>query len=95
MSYVNWGWTSPQEKLFRKNLDWCEITSMETAKMEEKEEFLTREETAKLCRVKSLTTLWYWCKKGILVPALRSGRKPLYRKSDVINYLEGKEVDND
>ena len=54
-------------------------------------EFLTRKEVAELCKVKSLSTLWYWKQKGILVPTANAGRKPLYKHSDVIDFLKNKE----
>jgi len=54
-----------------------------------KKEFLTREETAKLCNVKSLTTLWNWKNNGKLIPRMRAGKKPLYHREDVINFLNG------
>jgi hypothetical protein len=43
----------------------------------EKTEYLTREETAKLCKINSLSTLWNWKQKGKLIPLQKAGRKPL------------------
>lgn len=60
---------------------------LNTESSQQDDEFLTREETAKLCKVKSLSTLWFWRKKGILVPHCKAGRKPLYKKQEVINFL--------
>lgn len=54
-------------------------------------EILTREETAKLCKVKSLTTLWNWERAGKLAPTMRAGKKPLYLRQDVMNFLNNKE----
>lgn len=54
---------------------------------EPNKKYLTRQEVAKMCRVKSLTTLWDWDKKGILKPSLRSGRRPLYKYEDVQRFL--------
>lgn len=53
-------------------------------------ELLAAKEVAKICKVKSLSTLWYWRKQGLLVPTSRAGRKPLYRHQDVIEFLEGR-----
>ena len=61
-----------------------------TEKKKEKE-ILTREETAKLCNVKSLTTLWNWERDGKLIPAMRAGKKPLYLRQDVMSFLNNKE----
>ena len=47
------------------------------------EEFLTREEVAKLYKI-SLPTLHDYCNKGILNP-LRLGRKVRFRKSEVMS----------
>ncbi|WP_075341182.1 DNA-binding protein [Tenacibaculum agarivorans] len=57
-------------------------------------EILTREETAKLCNIKSLTTLWNWEQDGRLIPAMRAGKKPLYLRQDVLNFLNIKEGDS-
>ena len=51
-------------------------------------DFLTRTETAELCRIKSLTTLWNWEQNGKLVPKIKAGKKPLYIRQDVIDFLE-------
>lgn len=56
----------------------------------ESKEILTREETAKLCNVKSLTTLWNWEREGKLIPTMRAGKKPLYKRQDVIGFLNQK-----
>lgn len=53
-------------------------------------EILTREETARLCNVKSLTTLWNWEQDGRLIPTMRAGKKPLYLRKDVMNFLNKK-----
>lgn len=52
--------------------------------------FLNREEVAELCKVKSMTTLWSWKRQGLLVPTHRAGRKPLYLRKDVLNFLKAK-----
>lgn len=54
-------------------------------------EYLTREEVASLCKVKSLSTLWSWRKKKLLIPTSKAGRKPLYLKSEVLAFLDCKE----
>lgn len=53
-------------------------------------DLLTAQEVAKICKVKSLSTLWYWRKQGLLVPTSRAGRKPLYKHEDVIEFLQGR-----
>ena len=52
--------------------------------------YLSREEVAAMCKIKSLSTLWAWKEKNLLVPTSRAGRKPLYLKKDVLAFLEGK-----
>lgn len=54
------------------------------------EYYLTREEVISLCKIKSLSTLWAWKKNGLLVPKYKAGRKPLYLKSDVVDFLNTK-----
>ena len=61
----------------------------------EVDEYLTRQETAKLCKINSLSTLWNWKQQKKLIPQQKAGRKPLYLRKDVINFLNGKEVQND
>ena len=56
---------------------------------------LTAKEVAKICKVKSLSTLWYWRKQGLLVPTSRAGRKPLYKHQDVTEFLEGRNGGSD
>lgn len=57
--------------------------------------YLTIEETMELCRIKSPSTLWNWKQQGLLVPKARAGRTPLYLREDVLNFLNGKEAQND
>lgn len=57
-------------------------------------EFLTRQEVAKMCNIKSLATLWNWEQKGKLVPTLNAGKKPLYKREDVINFLKNKSTNH-
>ena len=45
------------------------------------ETYLTRQEAANVLSA-SLTTLWHWDNKGILIP-LRIGSKVRYRRSDI------------
>lgn len=66
-----------------------------SSKEQENKEYLTSEQVADMCNIKSLSTLWNWKDKGLLVPVARAGRKPLYRYQDVINYLENKEGGQD
>lgn len=50
------------------------------------EEHLMIDEVCKLTR-KSRATIWQWNKKGILKPIAKSGKNPLYLKSDVLDFL--------
>ncbi|MDP9960400.1 helix-turn-helix transcriptional regulator [Chryseobacterium lathyri] len=52
----------------------------------EKEEHLLIAEVCELTK-KKRTTIWLWRKKGLLTPIGQSGKSPIYRKSDVLNYL--------
>ncbi|HNX67432.1 MAG TPA: helix-turn-helix domain-containing protein [Bacteroidales bacterium] len=47
---------------------------------------LTIEEAMALLKVKNRATLWRWEKSGYLIP-LRSGKRCLYRKSDIEHLL--------
>lgn len=58
-------------------------------------DLLTSKEVAEICKVKSMSTLWYWRKQGLLVPTSRAGRKPLYKHQDVIKFLEGRNGGSD
>ena len=53
-------------------------------------DLLTRHEVAKLCNVKSLATLWNWEQQQKLVPSMYAGKKPLYKREDVLSYLKRK-----
>ena len=57
---------------------------------EEIKEYLTADEVAEICKVKSLSTLWHWRKQGLLIPEARAGRKPLYKYDDVVSFLTNK-----
>ena len=73
-----------------------EHLQIENPEIEAKDnKYLTREEVAALCKVKSLSTLWNWKKNGLLLPKAKAGRKPLYLKSEVINFLEQKKGGSD
>jgi hypothetical protein len=77
------------ERIARKILS--EIsTRIESVSSPDQPKLLTSAEVAKICKVKSLSTLWYWRKKNLLVPTSRAGRKPLYKYQDVLNFLEGR-----
>lgn len=58
-------------------------------------DFLTTKEVADICKVKSLSTLWYWRQQNLLVPTSRAGRKPLYRYEDVIEFLQKRNTGSD
>ena len=77
--------------LFINALESYESTKKNTNK--NSKNYLTRDEVAEICGIKSLSTLWHWKEKGLLVPKLRAGRKPLYKLKDVINFLEGRKED--
>lgn len=36
------------------------------------------------------STLWVWEKKGTLIPASRIGKRVMYRKSDVVDFMMGR-----
>lgn len=36
------------------------------------------------------STLWLWEKKGILIPSSRIGKRVMYRKSDIIDFMMGR-----
>jgi hypothetical protein len=57
--------------------------------------YLTKKEVMDLCDISSQSTLWNWKKQGLLVTRARAGRKPLYLREDVLNFLNGKEALND
>ncbi len=53
-------------------------------------EYITRNKTMEILGASS-TTLWRWKQIGYLLPASQVGNKDMYRLSDVMNILEGKE----
>lgn len=79
---------SKMEELI-KEIESLKVKVSTLSKSSEKK-LLTRKETANLCGNVSMTTLHYWHKKGKLVPTKKAGRKPLYLKSDVEQFLENK-----
>ncbi len=52
------------------------------------EELLTRKEVCTILQC-SMTTLWHWNNKGILIP-IRTGRNVRYLKSDIENFINSK-----
>lgn len=66
-----------------------EVVIKQVVNTEQKSEYLTRKEVAEICKVTSLTTLWNWEQKGKLVPKRKSGKKPLYFRNDVEEFLKG------
>lgn len=66
-----------------------EVVIKQVVNAEQKSEYLTRKEVAEICKVTSLTTLWNWEQKGKLVPKRKAGKKPLYLRQDVENFLKG------
>lgn len=69
-------------------------TAQGNSSSKSEKEYLTREEVASLCKIKSLSTLWSWRKNELLVPTSKAGRKPLYLKSDVLQFLNTKKGDS-
>ncbi|TWO34709.1 hypothetical protein E1J38_002295 [Seonamhaeicola sediminis] len=55
---------------------------------------LTKKEVLEVCKIKSPTTLWNWEQKGKLVPKRRAGKKPLYLRQDVEDFLNGGFLDS-
>ncbi len=66
-----------------------EVVIKQVVNTKQKSEYLTRKEVAEICKVTSLTTLWNWEQKGKLVPKRKSGKKPLYLRRDVEEFLKG------
>lgn len=66
-----------------------EVIVKQEVNTEKKSEYLTRKEVAEICKVSSLTTLWNWEQKGKLIPKRKSGKKPLYLRTDVEEFLKG------
>lgn len=58
----------------------------EKLKISNEDKLLTIEEAMALLKIKSRVTLWRWEKIGYLVP-IRSGKRCLYRKSDIEHLL--------
>ncbi|MCQ9635814.1 helix-turn-helix domain-containing protein [Chryseobacterium sp. WG23] len=56
----------------------------------QKDEHLLISEVCELTK-KKRTTIWLWNKKGLLKPIGKSGKSPIYRKSDVLNYIYNSE----
>ncbi|MCS3870881.1 hypothetical protein J3D55_003797 [Chryseobacterium ginsenosidimutans] len=59
----------------------------------EKYEHLLISEVCELTK-KKRTTIWLWNKKGLLTPVGKSGKSPIYRKSDVLNYIYNSEKES-
>lgn len=81
----------PKENKLEKKLDVLtfEIENLKKNYSTKEDEFLTIKEVCKLVK-KGRTTLWHWGNKGILTPFGKSGKSPLYKKSDVIAFLSQK-----
>jgi len=58
-----------------------------------KDEHLSIAEVCELTK-KKRTTIWLWSKKGLLKPIGKSGKSPIYRKSDVLNYIYNSEKES-
>jgi len=59
----------------------------------ERNDHLLINEVCALTR-KSRVTIWYWKKKGLLKPVGKSGKNPIYLKSDVLNFLYDNHSEN-
>ncbi len=71
----------------KMNLILSKLESIDnTTSYTKSEEHLMIHEVCKLTR-KSRVTIWQWNKKGILRPIGKSGKNPLYLKSDVLDFL--------
>lgn len=81
----------PQENKLEKKLDVLtfEIENLKKNYSTKEDEFLTIKQVCNLVK-KGRTTIWRWADKGLLVPFGKSGKSPLYKKSDVIAFLSQK-----
>lgn len=81
----------PQENKLEQKLDvlTSEIEKLKNDDSKKDDDFLTIKQVCNLVK-KGRTTIWRWADKGILVPFGKSGKSPLYRKSDVIAFLSQK-----
>ncbi len=86
------GTESLDEKINRLERQ-IQVIQEKLLKKKDEEIYLTIKETAKLCKIKSVVTLHNWKIKGILKPSGWVGRKPLYKKQDVIDFIEKKQGD--
>ena len=78
----------PSENETDKKLDLVlsKLENRESKTDAEHEEHLLINEVCQLTR-KSRVTVWNWKRKNILIPVGKSGKNPIYRKSDVLNFL--------
>ena len=97
MQTHNFTWTIPQnneaflyEEIRLLNQKVEKLLSLIYNFKPNQKEFLTRQEVAKMCNVKSLATLWNWEQQEKLIPSMYAGKKPLYKREDVVNYLKRK-----
>lgn len=63
-------------------IDTAQEEATERARKSKEDAFLNIEEAMALLKVKNRATLWRWEKTGYLKP-MRSGKRCLYRKSDI------------
>ena len=83
MKQINITQIDPDEFLLRFNFRIEEI--LEKISSQNSEKFLTRKETSQLLKV-SLTTLYYWTKKG-KIPAYSIQNRIYYKRSEIENAL--------
>lgn len=67
-------------------IDTAQEEATERVRKSKEDAFLTIEEAMALLKVKNRATLWRWEKRGYLAP-MRSGKRCLYRKSDIEHLL--------
>ncbi|GAA4954805.1 hypothetical protein GCM10023314_30610 [Algibacter agarivorans] len=78
--------TNKFEDIIQKN---NEVVSKQVFNTEPKSKYLNKKEVAEICKITSPTTLWNWEQKGKLVPTRKAGKKPLYLRKDVEEFLKG------
>ncbi len=65
-----------------------EVAIAQQPKPKEDEQYLSVDEVCSLTK-KVRSTLWTWEKRGYLVPTSRIGKVLRYKKSDVLNLMNG------
>jgi hypothetical protein len=68
---------------------------MSTQTFDEWPAFLTSQDLANMLQLPSVLTVYEWNKKGAGPPYYRVDRQLLYRKSEVLKWLEGRDASLD